>query len=195
MLGKHPNGTVNPIPARSGSHFLTYGPSRRSGQPSGYDGGDCCECTCDPTIQYGCDFYFDPADCIDPSAPCVNNYIEAGSKTTVGVSANAYDTRPGLASNMVGCQEDGCSPSLTRDGISDDIESRWSCAQAIVPDGGFCEIMFTFESPQDIVDIQVAFPYDDESARSLEVSCTTIAICRYSHQTRVPATTTTVFIF
>lgn len=140
---------------------------------SGYDGGDCCECTCDQTIQYGCDLFFDPVDCVDPSAPCVNNFVEVGTNTIVSVSANAYDTRPGSGSNNFGCQEGGCAPALTRDGITEDIESRWSCAQSTVPDGGFCEIEFTFESPQQVADIQVAFAFEDDSVRRLEVS-----VCR-----------------
>ena len=31
----------------------------------GYDGGDCCECTC----EGACEFFA----CIDPSAPCVDD--------------------------------------------------------------------------------------------------------------------------
>ena len=51
------------------------------------------------------------------------------------------------------------------------MESRWSCSTGIVPDGGQCEIEFTFGSPQDIVDVEVDFFKGDERARTLEV-CT-----------------------
>lgn len=145
-------------------------------QPSDYDGGDCCECTCDYTIPYSCDLFFDPVDCVDPNAPCVNDYVEVGTKTTVGVSANGYDTRPEQDSSNYGCQQDGCAPALTRDGISDDIKSKWSCSQEFVSDGSFCEIKFTFDSPQNVAEVQVAFPYVAESFYWLQVSCVDFAV-------------------
>lgn len=86
------------------------------------------------------------------------------------MTANAYDTRPGPDGGGVGCGTDGCAPALSRDGISADAESRWSCAQTIVPDGEPCKIDFTFEDPQDIKDVQVAFYKGDERLRTLEVS-------------------------
>lgn len=109
-------------------------------------------------------------DCVNPTSSCFNGYVLASTKTTVGVSANAYDVRPGQDSDDIGCNVDGCKPALSRDGISDDIESRWSCAQKIVPDGGLCEIEFTFSNPQDIKEVQVAFWKGDERSRTLEVS-------------------------
>ena len=133
----------------------------------GYDGGDCCECTCVSTGPLSCGL--NGFDCVDPSASCSDGYVEAGTKTTVGVSANGYDMRPGLAGGDVGCQIDGCAPALTRDGISDDSESRWSCSQSIVPDGTRCSIEFTFEDPQDIVDVDVAFWMGDEAPRTVVV--------------------------
>ena len=136
---------------------------------SGYDGGDCCECTCVSTSEYSCGDH-DGYDCIDPSSPCINGYVQAATKTTIYVSANAYDTRPSQNYNMVGCAQHGCEPKLTRDGVSADTESRWSCAQSIVPDGGLCKIMFKFEIPQDIMEVQVAFWKGDARSRTLEVS-------------------------
>lgn len=70
---------------------------------------------------------------------------------------------------MKGCGQDGCAPRLSRDDISDDPESRWSCAQMIVPDGGLCEIEFVFQDPQDIKEVQVAFWKGDVRSRTLEV--------------------------
>ncbi|CAM9103533.1 unnamed protein product [Laminaria digitata] len=139
---------------------------QNNNEECGYDGGDCCECTCDFSIPYACDLYFDPVDCVDPHAPCVIHYVDAGTRTTVGVSSNGYDARP---SHMGGCMDDGCAPGLTRDGITDQMESRWSCSQDLVPDGEYCEIEYTFDSPQHIADIQVAFPYEANSSRQLEV--------------------------
>lgn len=142
--------------------------SRDSPYP-GYDGGDCCECTCDSTLPFSCgdDAEF---DCVDPSASCFNFYVEAGTKTTVGVSTNGYDTRPGQASGDSGCLVDGCAPELARDGISADVESRWSCSQSIIPSGRLCRIDFSFEEPQDIVFVEVDFWKLEERTRTLEVS-------------------------
>ena len=167
---------LTPLTAFVNALVVLDAPRRRFRQSPDYDGGDCCECTCDSTIQYGCDLFFDPVDCVDPGAPCVNNFVEAGTRTTVAVSANAYDTRPGHENNSLGCLDNGCAPVLTRDGITDDIESMWSCSQSIVPDGEFCKIEFTFASPLDVVDIQVAFPYEADSRRRLEVSSLDLAV-------------------
>lgn len=44
-----------------------------------YDGGDCCECTCEADITGGDDAYdyrcgrYSEFACIDPSAPCVDD--------------------------------------------------------------------------------------------------------------------------
>ncbi|CAN0073204.1 unnamed protein product, partial [Ectocarpus fasciculatus] len=65
----------------------------------------------------------------------------------------------------------GCLPDLAHDGVGEeDTESRWSCAKEIVPDGGQCEITFTFDSPQDITDVQVAFWKGDERTRTLKMT-------------------------
>eukprot|EP00903_Cladosiphon_okamuranus_P014053 g13063.t1 len=94
-----------------------------------------------------------------------SGYVEAGTKTIVSVTATAYDERLGHEN---GCGHDGCTPALAYDG-SDDVESRWSCSEDIVPGGGQCKIEFTFEQPQDIMDIQVDFWKGDERTRYLKV--------------------------
>ena len=124
--------------ALTGSRLSLYSSQMHA---SAYDGGDCCECTC-TTISFSICIDF---DCIDPIAVCVKEYIEAGTKTNVFVSADADDTRLGQASGGMGCMGDGCVPALTRDGISDDIDLRLSCIPSIVPDGGLREIEFVFE--------------------------------------------------
>lgn len=138
----------------------------------GYDGGDCCECDCVNGPNFACGSpAFDPASCIDPDSPCFSGYVEAGTKTTVGVSANAFDTRPGGDVGDIGCMTDGCLPALVRDGDSDDNESRWSCARTLLPEGGGeCSISFTFEDPQDIKAIQVAFWRRTVRSRTLKVT-------------------------
>ncbi|CAM9194446.1 unnamed protein product, partial [Laminaria digitata] len=41
---------------------------------AGYDGGDCCECTCVDTDTFNCgDEEFGGFACLDPSAPCVDD--------------------------------------------------------------------------------------------------------------------------
>lgn len=97
-------------------------------------------------------------------------YVEVGTKTSVEVTATAYDERPGQESGDVGCGADGCLPDLAHDGIGeDDVESRWSCSKEIVPGGGQCEITFAFGTPQDIMDVEVAFWKGDERSRTLKV--------------------------
>ncbi len=204
-----------------------------------YDGGDCCECTCeyDWDDDYACSADGSGFDCKDPSAPCigedltgddaysttdndyttdegisydfttwqdddsgalsyefipsgleqdgvpdevaqqqeevplptVDNAVEVGTKTEVSVTATAYDTRPGGESGCGEAGGDGCAPQNTRDGISSDIESRWSCASKLVEGEGPCQIEYTFAEPQDIVDIQVAFWNGNERIRTLKV--------------------------
>ena len=105
--------------------------------------------------------------------PTVDGAVEVGDTTEISVSATIYDARPGRSAGMNGCGVEGgngCEGALTRDGITDDIESRWSCATRIVDDLGPCQIEYTFTEPQDIVDIQVAFWKGDERIRTLEVS-------------------------
>ncbi|CAN0466604.1 unnamed protein product, partial [Laminaria digitata] len=65
----------------------------------------------------------------------------------------------------------GCVPDNTRD---NDIwaNSRWSCQGDILDssdeDDGCC-ITYSFEVPQDIVTLQIAFHRGDESTRTLDV--------------------------
>lgn len=138
--------------------------------PPGFDGGDCCSCTCPP------DFFGAPCGgqfgntCVDPSAPCVDGFVEAGTLTAVTVSANGYDMRAGDEFGSNGCMEDGCQPGLTRDGDVENAESRWSCSQGLVPEEDLCAITFSFEEPQDIAILQVAFYKTDVRSRSLQVN-------------------------
>lgn len=136
----------------------------------GYDHGDCCSCTCPPDV-FGrpCGGNEGPT-CLDPSAPCVDGFVEAGTLTTVTASTNGYDTRPGTASGNNGCMDDGCQPELTRDGDIEDAESRWSCTQGLVADGSYCALTFDFDEPQDIEYVQVAFWKTDERFRSMQVN-------------------------
>ena len=102
--------------------------------------------------------------------PTLDNAVEVGTKTEVSVTATAHDTRP---VGERGCGEDGgdgCSPAKSHDGISSDVESRWSCSPKLVAGGGPCKIEYTFAEPQDIMDIEVAFWKGNERVRTLYVS-------------------------
>eukprot|EP00904_Undaria_pinnatifida_P003217 jgi/Undpi1/12897/HiC_scaffold_7.g02563.m1 len=140
--------------------------NENNSEECGYDGGDCCECACVSTTFHDCGV--DGFSCLDPNSGCA--LVEAGTKTTITASANAYDVRPGAAYSNSGCMEDGCTPGLTRDGETDDTESRWSCIPSIVANGELCEIDFMFENPQDIVEVKVAFWKGDERTRTLEAT-------------------------
>ena len=87
--------------------------------------------------------------------------VEVGERTTVKVAANAFDTRTSGA----GCAPDGCEAINTRDG---DLSTRWSCKEDLLG-GTNCEITYTFEEPQDIVRVLIAFFKGDERTRELKV--------------------------
>lgn len=108
-----------------------------------------------------------------------SDVVEAGALTSVDVVASAYDARQGDGSvDGAGCGEDGCLPWLTRDGIVANQESRWSCAQDIVPRQGGCELEFTFGRLQDLVGLQISFLKADERDRWLEVSPKNCVYCK-----------------
>lgn len=81
----------------------------------------------------------------------------------MSVYANAWDER-GIGS---GCSLEGCTPDLTRD---NDLghESRWSCAAYLEDDA--CEICYTFEEPQDIVYLFIAFYDGDTRTRTFRAT-------------------------
>lgn len=164
-----------------------------------YDGGDCCSCTRVTKLaawekELFCDGPLDASDfadsgCQDPNAPCfgeenplhdygcsgvpwgqqgplptVDGAVEVGTNTDVGVSATG--------SAVFGCgrtELEQCAPTNTRDGISSESRSMWTCASIAVDAEGPCQIEYTFGEPQDIVDIQVAFWEGNKLTRTLEV--------------------------
>ena len=98
-----------------------------------------------------------PAPATSHAARSAISFASAVTKTASTASASGYDARPGADSAVVGCWENGFLPVLSRGGMRDDVESRWSCAHKIVTDGGLCEIEFTLNDPQDIIEVQIAF--------------------------------------
>ena len=141
---------------------------------SGYDGGDCCSCTCPNVPGRECG-NTSGWTCKDPNAPCVDFFIEAGTVTTVAVRANGFDTRPGEARGGSGCKRRGCRARLARDGDFKDDESRWSCRQSLAPQGEQCAITFSFAEALDIEYVQVASYQPDKHPRTLQVRSTGVA--------------------
>ena len=75
------------------------------------------------------------------------------------MDATGYDKRD---ADDGGCDPKGCKPEHTRDG-SRKANSRWSC------EGDGCCITYSFEEPQDIVKMKIAFHKGDERTRKLDV--------------------------
>ncbi|CAN0537357.1 unnamed protein product, partial [Scytosiphon promiscuus] len=63
---------------------------------------------------------------------------------------------------------DGCTPENTRD-TSLDANSRWSCKGDLVEGNGGCCIDYSFEEPQDIVSLDIAFHRGTDRTRTLDV--------------------------
>ena len=93
--------------------------------------------------------------------------VDASERTWVDVDANGYDER----TSGSGCRPSGCVPYNTRD---DEpwSNSRWSCKGEILDksdrDDGCC-IWYTFEEPQDIEEVSIAFDRGTERTRCLDV--------------------------
>ena len=120
-----------------------------------YKGGPC-------SSEDNCRFKFDL--CVDGICK-VNPSVQedASAKTTVSVSANAYDTR---TSDNNGCGDTGCLPELTRDSNTMS-ESRWSCSKNL--GNGNCYLEFEFDSPQDVISMNISFHKGDERTRKIKV--------------------------
>lgn len=88
-------------------------------------------------------------------------FVEVGERTTVVVSANAYDERISDS----GCAPDGCVAANTIDGS---LDTRWSCKESMLG-GANCEITYEFGEPQDLDMIRIAFYKGVERARRLKI--------------------------
>ncbi|CAM9621229.1 unnamed protein product, partial [Laminaria digitata] len=87
----------------------------------GYDGGDCCECTCVDTREYTCGHRTHGGfSCLDPSAPCVDD-----DDVTALPDDSLDSTRP---------TSQGCIPSYISDGDCDRQYNTEDCGY----DGGDC---------------------------------------------------------
>lgn len=115
-------------------------------------------CSSDDNCRFDYDLCVDGICKVHPSLQ-----EDASVKTTVSVSANAYDTRP---SNNDGCGNTGCLPELARDS-STMPESRWSCSKSL--GSGNCYMEFEFDTPQDVISMNIAFHKGDERTRKIKV--------------------------
>lgn len=115
-------------------------------------------CSSDDSCRFDYDLCENGVCKVNPSMQ-----IDASAKTTVSVSTNAYDTR--LSGNY-GCGTTGCLPDLTRDGNTED-ESRWSCSKSL--GSGTCYVEYAFDSPQDVISMNIAFYKGNERTRTIEV--------------------------
>eukprot|EP00903_Cladosiphon_okamuranus_P018634 g17151.t1 len=88
--------------------------------------------------------------------------VEAGTLAPVTATTDLYDTR---LSNESGCDPDGCTAALTRDGdVSEG--SRWSCAPSI---GGTCSISYDLGAARDLSQLRLAMYKGASRARTVEV--------------------------
>lgn len=88
---------------------------------SGFDGGDCCECTCVSTPSFTCgDGSHGDFDCIDPDAPCVDEDDDMDS-----LPANDdVSTSSGSTTSL------SCIPDYFSDGICDFINNDEVCGRS-----------------------------------------------------------------
>ena len=88
---------------------------------SGYDGGDCCECTCVTTDFFECgEGYHGGYTCIDPGAECVDE----DDVTDLPTTEDTYDwsTTTSL----------GCVPGYFADGYCDRLNNNEECGTSHV---------------------------------------------------------------
>ncbi|CAM9850942.1 unnamed protein product [Ascophyllum nodosum] len=136
----------------------------RRANMAGLNAADCCVTRirasgvyCEDSGTAPCIITRDPS----PTPTPASGLVEAGTRTTVLVNANAFDSR----TSGTGCAPIGCVAVNTRDSS---LSSRWSCKGDLL-DGESCEITFNFEEPQDIVRMDIAFYKGTERTRLLEV--------------------------
>eukprot|EP00752_Nemacystus_decipiens_P014962 g13321.t1 len=88
--------------------------------------------------------------------------VEAGMLSTVTATADLYDPR---LSNENGCDPDGCTAALTRDGdVSEG--SRWSCSPSL---GGTCSISYDLGATRDLSQLRLAMYKGASRARTMDV--------------------------
>eukprot|EP00903_Cladosiphon_okamuranus_P021656 g19910.t1 len=89
--------------------------------------------------------------------------VEAGLLGTVAATADLYDIRLG---DTVGCDPDGCTAALTRDGDLSE-GSRWSCAPNL---GGPCTISYDLGTEYNLDELRLAMYKGDRRVRTVDIS-------------------------
>lgn len=90
--------------------------------------------------------------------------VDARERTTVIASANVFDEKTVVDG---GCDPSGCTADLTRD-LNLNGTSRWSCKFDL--ESTPCQLWYSFEDPQDIVRLEIAFYKGDERTRAFSVT-------------------------
>ncbi|CAM9688654.1 unnamed protein product [Scytosiphon promiscuus] len=88
---------------------------------------------------------------------------EAGTLATVVATATVYDTR---LSSSNGCDPEGCTAALTRDGDMSD-GSRWSCSPSL---GGTCSISYDLGAVRDLSQLRLAMYQGASRTRTMDIS-------------------------
>ena len=97
---------------------------------SGYDGGDCCECTCVSTESYECGAgHHDGYSCIDPSAECVD--VDDGPTNP---EDEDYPDSPMTHGQSYSHSMNslGCIPGYISDGYCDEVNNNDNCGTSRV---------------------------------------------------------------
>lgn len=83
--------------------------------------------------------------------------------TGVAATANSWDTR-----DSSGCLPGGC---VAKNVLDDSIApaSRWSCSESLTRNRGACWLTLQFDTPEDIVQMNMALHRGDERIRSVDV--------------------------
>eukprot|EP00752_Nemacystus_decipiens_P006549 g5897.t1 len=88
--------------------------------------------------------------------------VEAGQLGTVTATADLYDLRLG---DTVGCDPEGCTAALTRDGDLSE-GSRWSCAPKL---GGPCTISYDLGAGYNLEELRLAMYKGNTRVRTVDI--------------------------
>ncbi|CAB1119192.1 unnamed protein product [Ectocarpus sp. CCAP 1310/34] len=100
---------------------------------------------------------------VDDDTVVVLDVVEAAEMGTVTATADLYDTRLG---DTVGCDPEGCTAALTRDGDMSE-GSRWSCAPKL---GGPCSISYDLGAEYNVEQLRLRMYRGDSRTRTVDVS-------------------------
>ncbi|CAM9294633.1 unnamed protein product, partial [Ectocarpus fasciculatus] len=99
----------------------------------------------------------------DDDTVVVVDIVEAAEMGTVTATADLYDLRLG---DTVGCDPEGCTAALTRDGDMSE-GSRWSCAPSL---GGLCSISYDLGADRNVEELRLRMYKGDSRTRTVDVS-------------------------